>query len=105
MDAESVAVMNAVEQPQTVDDKEAHKLAILESRRVRQQLKYATDPEYREMVKARSREHAVKRRAAEKEKRRQAYASGEKEYGKPGRPRIAATNPPGSRQTPGADEA
>lgn len=61
MDATS-GIMTSSEEKR-VDDGDARRFAASEANRVRLQNKYATDPEYRERVKAANRENAAKRRA------------------------------------------
>jgi hypothetical protein len=81
----------------TADEKEVRRR---EAHRVKMQEKYATDPEYRERVKAANRENSAKRRAAERERRQKAMEAGEpaptkKPSGKPlGRPRRQPTDAP-----------
>jgi hypothetical protein len=79
-------------------DKAAKKVAAAEANRLRQQERYANDPEYRERLKAANREDAAKRRAAERERRQAALASGEIVPGKPGRPRRQPDDRPVPRK-------
>lgn len=78
--------------------KAAKKATAAEENRLRKQERYANDSEYRERLKAANRENAAKRRAAERERRQAALASGEIVLGKPGRPRRQPDDPPVPRK-------
>lgn len=71
----------------TVEEKEARKLAKLESDRINKQLRYATDTEYRERLKAANRENGAKKRAAARQERLKANPSELSSPPKAGRPR------------------
>lgn len=91
----SCGVMDVMTEPAKIDVKETRS----EANRVRLQNKYATDPEYRERVKAANRENAAKRRAAERERRQAALEAGEPApsrviTAKLGRPRRQPTDTP-----------
>ena len=92
----SCGVMDVTTEPAKIDVKEVQRA---EANRVRLQNKYATDPEYRERVKAANRENAAKRRAVERERRQAAVEAGAPAptrviTGTLGRPRRQPTDAP-----------